>query len=101
MGSLNAMKKGSADRYFQEASKKLVPEGIEGIVPYRGTVEETVYQMIGGLKSSMGYCGCNDIESMRHDTKLRKITKAGATESHPHDILITEEAPNYWKVTQN
>jgi IMP dehydrogenase len=100
MGSVNAMRMGSADRYFQEGqSKKLVPEGIEGIVPYRGTVSEIVYQMIGGLRSSMGYCGCKDIEQMRTKTVMRRITKAGVIESHPHDVMITEEAPNYWKVS--
>ncbi len=99
MGSVNAMKLGSADRYFQGTTKKLVPEGIEGVVPYRGAVKEIVYQLVGGLRSSMGYCGCKNIDSMRTKTKLRKITKAGAVESHPHDVLITEEAPNYRKVT--
>jgi IMP dehydrogenase len=100
MGSVNAMRMGSADRYFQEGqSKKLVPEGIEGIVPYRGTVSEIVYQMIGGLRSSMGYCGCKDIEQMMKKTIMRRITKAGVIESHPHDVMITEEAPNYWKVS--
>lgn len=99
MGSVNAMKLGSADRYFQGTTKKLVPEGIEGVVPYRGAVKEIVYQLVGGLRSSMGYCGCKNIDSMRTKTKLRKISKAGAVESHPHDVLITEEAPNYWKVT--
>jgi IMP dehydrogenase len=100
MGSVNAMKLGSADRYFQSSTKKLVPEGIEGVIPYRGTVKEITYQLIGGLRSSMGYCGCRKVETMRTQTKLRKITKAGVVESHPHDVLITEEAPNYWKVTQ-
>ncbi|UCD02981.1 MAG: IMP dehydrogenase [Candidatus Aenigmatarchaeota archaeon] len=100
MGSVSAMKLGSAERYFQDGSKKLVPEGIEGIVPYRGTVREIVYQLIGGVKSSMGYCGCKNIEDMIKNTKLRKITKAGVVESHPHDVLITEEAPNYWKLIQ-
>ncbi|MFH0956742.1 MAG: IMP dehydrogenase [Candidatus Aenigmatarchaeota archaeon] len=99
MGSVNAMRMGSADRYFQEGqAKKLVPEGIEGIVPYRGTVSEIVYQMIGGLRSSMGYCGCKDIDEMMKKTVMRRITKAGVIESHPHDVMITEEAPNYWKV---
>jgi len=98
MGSVNAMKVGSADRYFQEATKKLVPEGIEGVVPYRGTVGEIVYQLVGGLRSSMGYCGCKGIADMHRKTRMRRITKAGVIESHPHDVLITEEAPNYWKV---
>jgi IMP dehydrogenase len=99
MGSVSAMEAGSADRYGQHDTdrKKLVPEGIEGIVPYRGTVKEIIYQLIGGLKSSMGYCGCRSIAEMRTKTIMRKITKAGVIESHPHDILITEEAPNYWK----
>jgi IMP dehydrogenase len=98
MGSVNAMRQGSADRYFQEGkSKKLVPEGIEGLVPYRGTVGEIVYQIVGGLRSSMGYCGCKDIDEMKRKTIMRRITKAGMVESHPHDVTITEEAPNYWK----
>jgi IMP dehydrogenase len=101
MGSLNAMKMGSADRYFtvDDPKKKLVPEGIEGIVPFRGTVKEMVYQLVGGLKSSMGYVGCKTMDEMREKTVLRRISKAGSVESHPHDVLITEEAPNYWKVT--
>lgn len=98
MGSVNAMKQGSADRYFQEGKgKKLVPEGIEGLVPYRGTVGEIVYQIVGGLRSSMGYCGCKNVEQMKKKTIMRRITKAGMVESHPHDVTITEEASNYWK----
>ncbi len=100
MGSIKAMKLGSADRYLQATQKKLVPEGIEGIVPYKGKISEIVYQLVGGLRSSMGYCGCKTIEEMKAKTKFRKITKAGVTESHPHDIMITEEAPNYWQMPQ-
>lgn len=97
MGSLAAMRI-SADRYFQDVRReKLVPEGIEGIVPYKGTVAEIIYQLTGGLKSSMGYCGCKNIAELREKSKLIRVTKAGILESHPHDIIITEEAPNYWR----
>lgn len=98
MGSLEAMKKGSSDRYFQDAEddiNKLVPEGIEGIVPYKGNVSETIYQIIGGLRASMGYCGAKNIPEMKSKTKFVKITNAGLKESHPHDVKITKEAPNY------
>ena len=98
MGSIGAMAEGSKDRYMQKYvtdNKKLVPEGIEGIVPYRGTVSEVIYQLIGGLRSSMGYCGVHKIAEMRKKAKFIKITSAGLKESHPHDITITEEAPNY------
>ena len=95
MGSLGAMAKGSKDRYFQEDNKKLVPEGVEGRVPYRGPVSETIYQMMGGLRSGMGYCGAHNIEELRTDSKFVRITSAGLKESHPHDIYITKEAPNY------
>ncbi len=95
MGSLGAMQKGSKDRYFQQENKKLVPEGVEGRVPYRGPVSETVYQMMGGLRSGMGYCGAHGIEELRTDSKFVRITSAGLKESHPHDIYITKEAPNY------
>jgi IMP dehydrogenase len=95
MGSLAAMAKGSKDRYFQEDNKKLVPEGVEGRVPYKGSVSETVYQMMGGLRSGMGYCGTPNIEALRTETRFIKITGAGLKESHPHDIYITKEAPNY------
>ena len=95
MGSLAAMAKGSKDRYFQQDNKKLVPEGVEGRVPYKGSLSETVYQMMGGLRSGMGYCGAHDIEELRTKTKFIKITGAGLKESHPHDIYITKEAPNY------
>ncbi|MBP5165670.1 MAG: IMP dehydrogenase [Oscillospiraceae bacterium] len=95
MGSLAAMAKGSKDRYFQQDNKKLVPEGVEGRVPYKGSLSETVYQMMGGLRSGMGYCGAHNIEELRTETKFIKITGAGLKESHPHDIYITKEAPNY------
>jgi len=95
MGSLSAMKEGSKDRYFQEQSEKLVPEGIEGRVPYRGPVSEVLFQLVGGLKSGMGYCGVKNLEELRTKTKFIKITNAGLRESHPHDVIITKEAPNY------
>ncbi|OWZ83632.1 IMP dehydrogenase [Natranaerobius trueperi] len=95
MGSETSMKLGSKDRYFQEGKRKFVPEGIEGRVPYRGVLQDTVYQLIGGLKSGMGYSGSPDIESLQREAKLVKITGAGLKESHPHDIQITKEAPNY------
>ena len=95
MGSLGAMAKGSKDRYFQQDNKKLVPEGVEGRVPYKGPVSETIYQMMGGLRSGMGYCGCATIEELRTKAQFTQITAAGLKESHPHDIYITKEAPNY------
>ena len=95
MGSLASMNRGSKDRYFQEDKRKLVPEGVEGRVPYKGLTSETIYQMIGGLRSGMGYCGTPDIESLRTNSRFIKITSAGLKESHPHDIYITKEAPNY------
>ena len=98
MGSLSAMQDGSADRYFQEGEmslKKLVPEGIEGRVPYRGPVGDVLYQMIGGLRAGMGYVGCGDIDALRTETEFVRITTAGLRESHPHDVTITREAPNY------
>ena len=95
MGSLAAMAKGSKDRYFQEDNKKLVPEGVEGRVPYRGTVSDNIYQMIGGLRAGMGYCGTATIDELRTNSRFVKITGAGLKESHPHDIYITKEAPNY------
>jgi IMP dehydrogenase len=98
MGSLSAMQDGSADRYFQEGEmslKKLVPEGIEARVPYRGPVGDVLYQMIGGLRSGMGYVGCADIDALRTETEFVRITTAGLRESHPHDVTITREAPNY------
>ena len=95
MGSLGAMNHGSADRYFQQGSKKFVPEGVEGRVPYKGALSDTVYQMMGGLRSGMGYVGCHTIEELRHNAQFIKITGAGLVESHPHDVYITKEAPNY------
>ena len=95
MGSLAAMAQGSKDRYFQEGQKKLVPEGVEGRVPFKGPLSETIFQMIGGLRSGMGYCGCKTIEDMHKTTEFVRITSAGLVESHPHDITITKEAPNY------
>lgn len=95
MGSLSAMAAGSKDRYFQENSKKFVPEGVEGRVPYRGSVAEIIYQMKGGLRSGMGYCGKHNIEELRTDSEFVRITNAGLIESHPHDISISKEAPNY------
>ena len=97
MGSLEAMEKGSADRYFQggvKETKKLVPEGIAGRVPYKGTVQEVIYQLVGGLRSGMGYCGAHNIEEL-HNAKFTRITAAGMSESHPHEVIITSEAPNY------
>lgn len=95
MGSLGAMGKGSSDRYFQKDAKKLVPEGVEGRVPYKGAMSETVYQMMGGLRAGMGYTGCATIEELHEKAQFVKITGAGLKESHPHDIQITKEAPNY------
>ena len=95
MGSLAAMAAGSSDRYFQEGTKKFVPEGVEGRVPYRGTVSEIIYQMKGGLRSGMGYCGKATIEELRLHSEFVRITNAGLLESHPHDISISKEAPNY------
>ena len=95
MGSLGAMNKGSADRYFQNGTKKFVPEGVEGRVPYKGPVGDTVFQMMGGLRSGMGYVGCHSIAELRTNAKFIKITGAGLVESHPHDVYITKEAPNY------
>ncbi len=98
MGSLEAMKQGSKDRYFQDAEddiQKLVPEGIEGRVPYKGTLSETVHQMVGGLRSAMGYCGCRSIGEMKKKAQFVRMTDAGLRESHPHDVSITKEAPNY------
>jgi len=95
MGSLAAMAKGSRDRYFQEDNKKLVPEGVEGRVPYRGAVSDAIFQLMGGLKSGMGYCGTPDINALRKNSSFVRITSAGLKESHPHDIYITKEAPNY------
>ena len=95
MGSISAMENGSKDRYFQEDAKKLVPEGVEGRVAYKGTVEDTVFQLMGGLRSGMGYCGCGSIPELRENGHFIKMTSAALRESHPHDIQITKEAPNY------
>ena len=95
MGSIAAMENGSKDRYFQQNNKKLVPEGVEGRVPYKGRLADTVYQMMGGLRSGMGYCGAPDIETLKATGQFVRITNAGLLESHPHDISITKEAPNY------
>ena len=95
MGSIAAMENGSKDRYFQEDAKKLVPEGVEGRVAYKGHVEDTVFQLIGGIRSGMGYCGAKDIETLKRTGKFVKISAAALKESHPHDIHITKEAPNY------
>lgn len=95
MGSIAAMEKGSRDRYFQTGTKKLVPEGVEGRVPYKGPLADTVYQLLGGLRSGMGYCGCKTIPDLQQRGQFIRITGAGLKESHPHDINITKEAPNY------
>ena len=95
MGSIAAMENGSKDRYFQADAKKLVPEGVEGRVAYKGTVEDTVFQLMGGLRSGMGYCGAKDIETLKETGRFVKISAASLKESHPHDIHITKEAPNY------
>ncbi len=95
MGSLGAMRRGSAGRYFQEEAKKLVPEGIEGMVPYKGPVADVLFQIVGGLRAAMGYTGSPDIETFREKTRFVRITMAGLIESHPHDVTITKEAPNY------
>jgi len=98
MGSLEAMQAGSKDRYFQDVEsdvKKLVPEGIVGRVPYKGNVGEVMYQFVGGLRAGMGYCGAATIKNLQEDAKFVRITAAGVAESHPHDVTITGESPNY------
>ena len=95
MGSLGAMRRGSSDRYFQEGQRKLVPEGIEGRVPFRGPLADTLYQLVGGLRSGMGYTGSANIEALRTQAQFIRITSAGLKESHVHDVIITKEAPNY------
>lgn len=95
MGSLSAMNEGSGDRYFQEGKKKLVPEGVEGRVPYKGSVADTIFQMVGGIRAGMGYTGCHTIAELHEKAQFIRITGAGLKESHPHDIYITKEAPNY------
>ena len=95
MGSIDAMREGSSDRYFQEKTKKLVPEGIVGRVPFKGPVTDSIYQLVGGLRSGMGYCGCNTIEELQQKARFVRISPAGLRESHVHDVIITKEAPNY------
>ena len=95
MGSLGAMGKGSADRYFQASNRKFVPEGVEGRVPYKGPLSDTVFQLLGGLRAGMGYCGCHNITELKENSRFVRITNAGLIESHPHDVFITKEAPNY------
>ena len=95
MGSLGAMACGSKDRYFQQNNKKLVPEGVEGRVPYKGPTGDTIYQLMGGLRAGMGYTGCHNVEELHTKAQFMQITSAGLKESHPHDIYITKEAPNY------
>ena len=105
MGSIGAMRKGSRDRYFQdefelnvvtgEGTDKLVPEGIEGRVAHKGSVQAMVHQLVGGLRAGMGYCGCRNIEALQTDAQLIRITPAGQRESHVHDVIITKESPNY------
>ncbi|MGG0741398.1 IMP dehydrogenase [Niallia taxi] len=95
MGSVSAMEKGSKDRYFQEDNKKFVPEGIEGRLPYKGPLSDTIYQLVGGIRSGMGYCGSKDLQDLREHSQFVKMTGAGLRESHPHDVQITKEAPNY------
>lgn len=95
MGSLGAMAQGSKDRYFQEDAKKLVPEGVEGRVPFKGALADTIFQMIGGLRAGMGYCGAHTVDELRKNAQFMRITAAGLRESHPHDIQITKESPNY------
>ncbi len=95
MGSIAAMREGSKDRYFQDDVSKLVAEGIEGRVPFKGPLADTVFQLVGGLKSCMGYCGTQNIEALKRDGRFVKISNAGLIESHPHDVQVTKEAPNY------
>ena len=106
MGSIDAMKAGSSDRYFQDSksssleAKKLVPEGIVGRVPYRGPLRDVLYQLVGGLRASMGYTGSRDISEMKEKPRFVRITPAGLKESHVHDVIITQESPNYWLNTK-
>jgi IMP dehydrogenase len=95
MGSIDAMKEGSSDRYFQEKSKKFVPEGIVGRVPYKGPVGDNIYQLTGGLRSGMGYVGAASLDELREKARFVEISTAGLRESHVHDVIITKEAPNY------
>jgi IMP dehydrogenase len=99
MGSLSAMQKGSAERYFQEETaglQKLVPEGIEGMVPYKGSLHQMVSQLVGGLRQGLGLAGCHGVQDLRERARLVRVTTAGHRESHAHDVVITKEAPNYW-----
>jgi IMP dehydrogenase len=89
------MAEGSKDRYFQEDAKKLVPEGVEGRVPFKGALSETIYQLVGGLRAGMGYCGTHTIDDLKRNGQFIRVTAAGLRESHPHDIQITKESPNY------
>ena len=97
MGSIGAMRAGSKDRYFQTSAEdsKMVPEGIEGRVPYKGTLEQVVTQLVGGLRSGMGLCGCKDIDELRTEAQMVRLTGAGLKESHAHDVIVTKQAPNY------
>jgi IMP dehydrogenase len=95
MGSLGAMAQGSSDRYAQEAGGKLVPEGIEGRVPYKGPLSEMVYQLVGGLRAGMGYCGAGTVKELQQKSRFLRVSSAGLRESHVHDVIITKEAPNY------
>ncbi len=101
MGSMAAMEKGSKDRYFQEDSKKLVPEGVEGMVPYKGVAADLIFQMVGGLRAGMGYCGTRTVKELNENSVMVRITAAGLRESHPHDITVTKEAPNYSAGTED
>ncbi len=96
MGSEAAMKKGSADRYFQNENFKFVPEGVEGMVPYKGAVKDVVHQLVGGLRAGMGYVGARNLQELRDKATFMRVTQAGVRESHPHDIIITREPSNYW-----
>ena len=95
MGSIASMEKGSKDRYFQDEAKKLVPEGIEGRLPYKGPLSDTIHQLIGGIRAGMGYCGTKDLVTLREEAQFIRMTGAGLRESHPHDVQITKESPNY------
>jgi IMP dehydrogenase len=95
MGSIGAMSSGSGDRYFQESTRKFVPEGVEGRIPYRGKVSETIFQMVGGLRQGMGYCGTKDIQTLQETSTFIQISGAGLRENHPHGVEITKQAPNY------
>jgi IMP dehydrogenase len=101
MGSLSAMKEGSKDRYFQEHEEevsKLVPEGVEGRVPYKGKLADLIFQMVGGIRAGMGLCGAADLKELREKSQMVVITQAGVNESHPHSVPISKEAPNYWRM---